>query len=82
MINELTVQADSAGVVSKANGIKSGVSNLLVLQDLLVRSHGSVQMGPSATLESPAHGTLGGIACMRIGWMNLRIILSYRNIKI
>ena len=42
----------------KPNGRKSGVSNLLVLQDLLVHSYGRVQMGPSATLESPLR-TLG-----------------------
>lgn len=64
MINELTVQVDSGRVVSKANGRKSGVSNCLVLQDLLVHLYGRVQMGPAATLESHAHRTLGGIACM------------------
>lgn len=56
MINELTAQVDSGRVVSKANGRKSGVSNLLVLQDLREHVYGRVQMDPAATWKAMLTG--------------------------
>ena len=56
------MQDEGSRVVSKANDRKSGVSDLLVPQDLLVLLYGRVQTGHTATLESHAHKTLGGIA--------------------